>query len=524
MDLVKLLRSFSIRTRMLSAIAIVLTLLLLIAGGGLYGMWTIREASETHVLKSSVLSQRLSSLSVAASRMSHLDDRIVDARQRLEITTGSIAEWEAVHKDSLRLLAELDQLVSPEQLALVQQLAKQLRQHENEFAPKVAELKAESPNADAGLSAARDLGKSSLKETEATFQQLGLLFDDDAKKANAEYRAKVRLTLIAFCSFALIAAVVVVPTTLANMASICRPMEAAGRLADAIAHGDLTQEIDTDGSDEVAGLLRGLNDMQTSLQRLVGGIRQASESIHTASIEIASGNQDLSDRTEQMASALQQTASAMGQLTLGVRQTADSSGTANRLAQTASQAALRGGTVVARVVDNMTDITESSRKVAEILSVIDGIAFQTNILALNAAVEAAQAGEQGRGFAVVAGEVRNLAQRSASAANEIKGLIGASVERIEEGSRLVQDAGTTMQEIVTGVQQVNDIVSEITTAAEQQSGELMQVNTSVDQLDEVTQQNAALVEQSAAAAASLREQAGRLAEVVGVFRLNPTSA
>jgi methyl-accepting chemotaxis protein len=263
---------------------------------------------------------------------------------------------------------------------------------------------------------------------------------------------------------------------------------------------------------------RKLQELLARIQALVGSLAQSMGSITTATTEIAVGNHDLSTRTEQTASSLQQTSSSMEQLTGTVRQTADSARTANQLASSAAQAAQRGGEVVSQVVSNMEEISTSSRKIADIIGVIDGIAFQTNILALNAAVEAARAGEQGRGFAVVATEVRNLAQRSANAAKEIKSLIGASVEKVESGSRLVQDAGTTMTEIVSGVQRVTDIIGEITAAASEQSNELVQVNTAVTQLDQMTQQNAALVEQSAAAAESLKELAARLATLVAVFR------
>jgi methyl-accepting chemotaxis protein len=267
-----------------------------------------------------------------------------------------------------------------------------------------------------------------------------------------------------------------------------------------------------------------LQDALMRIQQALQSVRSVTDSIHTASTEIAAGNQDLSHRTEQAASSLQQTASSMEQLTGTVKHSADAARQANQLASNASSVAQRGGQVVSQVVSTMEDINSASKKIADIIGVIDGIAFQTNILALNAAVEAARAGEQGRGFAVVAGEVRNLAQRSAQAAKEIKSLIGASVEKVESGSKLVQDAGATMNEIVASVRRVSDIIGEISAAASEQNDGISQINAAVGQLDQMTQQNAALVEQSAAAAASLREQAQRLAQVVATFRLQTHSA
>jgi methyl-accepting chemotaxis protein len=266
-------------------------------------------------------------------------------------------------------------------------------------------------------------------------------------------------------------------------------------------------------------LLAALGEMATGLRRTVGNVLRATESIRIASNEIAAGGQDLSSRTEQQASNLQQTAASMEQMTSAVKQNADSARQANQLAESASQVAAKGGTVVGQVVTTMDEISASSRKIADIIGVIDRIAFQTNILALNAAVEAARAGEQGRGFAVVAAEVRTLAQRSAQAAREIKGLIGASVEKVETGSKLVHDAGQTMGEIVQQVKRVSDLIGEITSSTLEQSNGIGQVNQAVTQLDQMTQQNAALVEQSAAAAASLKDQAEELARVVSMFRM-----
>jgi methyl-accepting chemotaxis protein len=301
--------------------------------------------------------------------------------------------------------------------------------------------------------------------------------------------------------------------------SITRPLREAANVAEAIARFDLSSKITPQSDDETGQLLRALQSMQTSLTRLITSVQQSTDSIGTASSEIASGNMDLSSRTEQTASNLQQAAASMMQLTGTVRQTADSAATANQLATSAAAVAQRGGQVVSQVVATMDEISASSRRIGDIIGTIDGIAFQTNILALNAAVEAARAGEQGRGFAVVASEVRSLAQRSAEAAREIKGLIGASVARVESGSRLVQDAGSTMGEIVASVQRVTDIIGEITAATQEQREGIDQINVAVTHLDQMTQQNAALVEEAASAAESLKDQSVRLSGEVGVFRL-----
>ncbi len=308
--------------------------------------------------------------------------------------------------------------------------------------------------------------------------------------------------------------------------SITRPLRQAAEASRRIGDGDLTVQVDERRRDEVGDMLRAVAGMRDSLRTVVSRVREATHSIQHASSEVAQGNVDLSQRTEQAAASLQQTAGAMEQLTGTVRQTADSARTADQLAASASSVAARGGDVVSQVVATMDEINGSSKKIADIIGTIDGIAFQTNILALNAAVEAARAGEQGRGFAVVAGEVRSLAQRSATAAREIKALIGASVERVEQGSRLVRDAGATMGEIVGSVRRVSDIIGEISSASEEQSGGIGSVNGAMAQLDQATQQNAALVEESAAAAAQLSEQARHLAELVSGFRLgdNPRPA
>ncbi|MFJ3057313.1 methyl-accepting chemotaxis protein [Herbaspirillum sp. NPDC087042] len=305
--------------------------------------------------------------------------------------------------------------------------------------------------------------------------------------------------------------------------AISRPLQRAVTLAQAVAAGDLTQQIVVHSQDETGQLMQALKQMNENLQGIVGQVRASTDTIGTASTEIAHGNLDLSSRTEQQAGALEETASTMEQLTSTVRHNAENAQEAKQLAQSASEVAVRGGEVVRQVVDTMSAINQSSSKIVDIISVIDGIAFQTNILALNAAVEAARAGEQGRGFAVVASEVRSLAQRSAAAAKEIKVLIDDSVARVGSGSALVAQAGQTIDEVVRSVQRVSEVVSDISAAGRDQSLGIEEVNRAITQMDESTQQNAALVEQAAAAAQSLQEQAAQLSGAVSVFRLGGTS-
>ncbi len=301
---------------------------------------------------------------------------------------------------------------------------------------------------------------------------------------------------------------------------ITRPLQRAVDAARRVADGDLSGAIVVDSTDEPGQLLHALNEMNHNLAHIVSNVRSGTDSIATAASQIAAGNMDLSSRTEEQASSLEQTAASMEELTSTVKQNADNARQANQLAMSASEVARKGGIVVSQVVETMVSINDSSKRIVDIISVIDGIAFQTNILALNAAVEAARAGEQGRGFAVVATEVRNLAQRSAAAAREIKSLIGDSVDKVAIGSKLVDEAGSTMAEVVTSVRRVTDIMSEITAASQEQSAGIEQVNLAIAQMDEVTQQNAALVEEAAAAAESLQNQAEALSQVVGSFQLS----
>jgi methyl-accepting chemotaxis protein len=335
-------------------------------------------------------------------------------------------------------------------------------------------------------------------------------------KANAT-KTQVLATSVGLTALALIIGSVL---ALLISRSITRPIAKAVSVAEKVAAGDLSTRIDVDGSDETAQLLQSLQTMTHGLVSIVSQVRNSSDSIATGSSEIAMGNADLSQRTEEQASNLQQTAASMEEMNVTIKQNADTARTANQLATSASQVAAKGGEVVSQVVATMEDITASSRKISEIISVIDGIAFQTNILALNAAVESARAGEHGRGFAVVAGEVRNLAQRSAEAAKEIKSLISQSVDKVEAGSRYVGEAGLTMDDIVNQVRRVADLIGEIGAATSEQTQGIDQISHAVNQLDQVTQQNAALVEESAAAAESLKHQAANLAHVVSVFKLH----
>jgi len=326
-------------------------------------------------------------------------------------------------------------------------------------------------------------------------------------------------TWVVWCAFALAAAIALISSALLARRTV-NELVTLAQGANDLAGGNLGNPFAIESRDEVGEMGRALEGMREALARVIVDIRSTADSIRTASSEVAQGNQDLSSRTEQQASSLQETAASMEQMTSTVKNSADTASQASQLASAASEVAARGGVVVGQVVSRMGEISQASRKIEEIIAVIDGIAFQTNILALNAAVEAARAGEQGRGFAVVAGEVRNLAQRSAQAAREIKSLIADSVAKVESGSTLVNEAGQTMGDIVAQVKRVTDLIGEITSATLEQSSGIVQVNQAVAQLDQMTQQNAALVEQSAAAAQSLKEQADRLAEAVAMFKLS----
>jgi len=404
---------------------------------------------------------------------------------------------------------------SAEERKLAQSIVKQLVQYKSD------------------IDSAIDISSADINTGMATMQTADREFQALLKDFNQLVGVEKRLTQQSYVSassafdktvLALLAIVVVALVVSAVMTyflsrMIVRPLKHAIALAGRIAGGDLSSEIKVAGRDETAQLLQALKDMNASLQKIVSEVRSGTDSISTASQQIASGNADLSQRTEEQASSLEETASSMEELTSTVKHNAENARQANQLAASASEVALKGGQVVGQVVGTMSSINESSKKIVDIIGVIDGIAFQTNILALNAAVEAARAGEQGRGFAVVASEVRNLAQRSAAAAKEIKTLIGDSVDKVGAGTKLVDEAGKTMEEIVSSVKRVTDIMAEITAASQEQSAGIEQVNQAITQMDQVTQQNAALVEEAAAAAESMQQQAGNLAQAVSVFKL-----
>jgi methyl-accepting chemotaxis protein len=518
MTCMNFMRRFSIRVRMYGAVIMVAALLAALGGAGLWGLSRLSALDHRFVTDTYRSTVSLTSLRMAISDVRRFEKDMLLAYDKPEVVGSFLPRWAQALDNARRLAKDLADPDSPR--------ADSIRKIEQSLATYAERTPSILKNVHAGgydTAAVADKmlsrAKTVIQEAEDEIDRMLVQLAADAEqsqKARAEATSRIQAL---FAVAVLLSIAVVMPSTLLNSRSICQPLEQARSLADAIAASNLSSRVEASGADETTAMLRSLDHMQASLSTVVGQVRASAESVQVASAEVASGNADLSQRTERAAANIQETASSMEELTTKVKQSAEAAAQANQLVSSAFEAAQRGGSVVQQVVQNMEDISLSSRKIAEITAVIDSIAFQTNILALNAAVEAARAGEQGRGFAVVAGEVRGLAHNSAEAAKQIKKLIETSVDKVASGSKLVGDAGSTMNDILSSVQRVSGIIGKITASAVQQSEQIGQINGSVSQLDQMTQQNAALVEQSTAAAASLSEQATRLTEVVSTFRL-----
>ncbi len=509
---------FKIGVRLGGGFGLVLLLLAVIAGLGAYQMSRLNDGTE-RLVKDQWVKAKLANLALDNARgsiarvfelmVSTDEDTNKNAFARLEANT-------AAFDDALSKLQPM--LVTDEGKANLAKVKEARNRYVTAFGKAITLLKGGNRE-DAAKEAYGEAYVEMHAFAAALRDQVSLqekTFEATGEASIKTYEAG-RLQMLVLGLVALILGILFAYTI---TKSITVPLARAVQLSETVAAGDLRSEVDSSANDETGQLLRALKTMNESLARIVGEVRAGCDLIAGATGEIATGNLDLSSRTESQASALEETSSTMEELTGTVKQNADNARQANQMALSASEVAVRGGTVVSDVVQTMGSINASSKKIVDIISVIDGIAFQTNILALNAAVEAARAGEQGRGFAVVAAEVRNLAQRSAGAAKEIKALIGDSVEKVEAGSRLVDQAGITMNEIVDSIRRVTDIMGEITAASEEQTNGIEQINLAINEMDNVTQKNAALVEEAAAAAASLQDESAGLAKLVSVFQLN----
>jgi methyl-accepting chemotaxis protein len=519
MDLLGMMRSFSIRFRMVSAIVVVLLLLVAVGGVGLWGMNTLQALKHELVDHSFAESAGLSKMQLSLVEARRHEQAVLAQWSRPEAFQAAKTEWEAAMSRADEHMQAMLAGEPDDDNAVVERVRAHAQAYAQGFNAVVQGLTTGQLESLVAVNEAVAPWQAEIAKTDALMAELETLLAQELQVDLQASETAASQAIWAFSVVLVLGVLFVVPTTLANMHSICKPLEQAQGLAVAIARGDLTTQPDLRGSDELSELMRCLADMQASLSRTVGEVRSAAQSIRLASQEIASGNQDLSNRTEQAAQNLQQTASSMDAITVNIRHSSEAAQSAMGMARGNAEVAERGGQVVGQVVATMDQIHQSSQKIHDIIGVIDGIAFQTNILALNAAVEAARAGEAGRGFAVVAGEVRSLAGRSAEAAREIKSLISTSVEKVGVGTQLVHQAGTTIRDIVGNAQKVSAFIADITGSTGEQAQGLAEINQSVAQLDQMTQQNAALVEQSAAAADSLRDQAQRLADLVAVFQL-----
>ena len=508
---------FQISTRLTVLVAVLASLLVLIGSIGLFGMTKNNEALDTVYKDRAVPLSQLGAIQylMVRNRMLIANALVVQTSEAVQQNAQEMQQ--NIEKVSALWKEYMATYLTPEEAQIASRFAQARQKFVQEgLQPSLAALR--SGDFD---TAKRIALEKNVPLFNAAQEQSDALIRLQVNEVKKEYDAgTARFHTIRAVSVASIVLGLAFALWFgwALMRGITLPLQQAVQIAQAVAQGDLGQRIHSEGQDEIAALMQSLAHMQARLAAVVVNVRQGSESISIASAEIAQGNQDLSARTEAQASALEETASSMEQLSSTVKHNADSAQQANQLAVNASTVAVKGGEVVAQVVDTMKGINESSRKIADIIGVIDGIAFQTNILALNAAVEAARAGEQGRGFAVVASEVRSLAGRSAEAAKEIKALISASVERVEQGAGLVDQAGATMTQVVGSIRQATSLMGEISTASHEQAAGVAQVGEAVAQLDQVTQQNASLVEEMAAAARGLEAQAQSLVQVVAVFR------
>ena len=514
------LRGFSIRSRLIACMALVVVIGTIVGAGMSWRLWSLKGEFDSFTHQEFTATQRMATLALNMSGLrGHERTAIINTGDSVS-AADQVKAWKASLSATIESTQKLaDAAPTPE----IRQQAETLKAKLDTYGKGMAQtLDLIASSAITSAAEAYQSSEPARAEADAVEAITGQLNDSITTVADAHRNAvaaEVTSAITSLWALLLSPGIIFLPLMGATIYSITRPLRRAEDITQAIAHGDLTREINPNGKDEIARLMTSMKAMQIGLREMVASVRDSSESMLTASTEIAAGNQDLSNRTEQTASSLQETASSMDQLSKTVEHSADSAHVANSLANTASQRAAQGGEVVSSVVQQMEDISQASRQIADIIGVIDGIAFQTNILALNAAVEAARAGEQGRGFAVVAGEVRSLAQRSAEAAREIKGLIGQSTERVEVGAQKVREAGSVMTEIVDAIQRVSQAMGEIADATRQQSSGIGQVTQSVTQLDHMTQQNAALVEQSAAAADSLRQQAIDLSKTVQRFHI-----